>query len=189
MTITSQSQMSLNAFLSRPSTSAARRRTATPDEIVEPAAQPASTSQMPSKTDYQRTFAPFFVKPHVTVAPWNRWSRDEGDMEGSRKMIDECLKAQNNPDRPTRTTVSIISVLDHFPPSKRLARGITLRYAVREIMTKLTESTKASGTAQNPVKIPSPSRHHQRHYGPMETELLKSIPMKYLEFYEDVRPP
>ncbi|KAH0562031.1 hypothetical protein GP486_003267 [Trichoglossum hirsutum] len=185
-----KSQMSLNAFISRSSTSAsaARWKAATPDEGVESVAQPALTYQMPSNTDYQRTFAPFFVKPHVTMAPWNRWNRDEKDIHGFRETIDRCLEIQNNPDLPTRAMVSSIPELCHISPSKRSTRGTRLRYSVKEIIVKLTESTEALGTAGNPVKTASSSRH-RRHYGPMETKFLKSIPMKYLGFHEDVRPP
>ncbi|KAH0542270.1 hypothetical protein FGG08_003297 [Glutinoglossum americanum] len=187
-----RSQMSLNAFLSRPPTSIssiANQRTATPGEDVEPTARSATTTQASSKTDYQRTFAPFFVKSHVTMAPQNRWNKDWKSMEESRKMIDECLKTQGNLDRPAGTTILSIPELCHIPPSKRSARGITLRYSVKEIMSKLTGSTQTPETAQNIAKISGSSRHKKKHYGPLETELLKSIPMKYLEFYQDVRPP
>jgi chromatin assembly factor 1 subunit A len=186
-----QSQMSLNAFLSRPSASvsATRRRTVTPDGDMEPAMKSVPISQASSKTDYERTFAPFHIKPHVTMAPRNRWRKGGRAIEESLKMIDECLKIQNNPNRPARATAPTISELRCILPSKRPVQGTTLRYTVKEIMAKLIESTRTLGTGQNQVKISSSSRHTKRHYGPLETELFKSVPMKCLKFYDDARPP
>ncbi|KAI9771547.1 MAG: hypothetical protein M1839_002790 [Geoglossum umbratile] len=187
-----RSQLSLSSFLSRPSTSVtstARRRTATPDKAVECEAQSNPASQSPPKTDYQRAFAPFFVKAHVTLAPRNRWCTGEEGMEEFRRTIDEFLENRSDSERPARTATLNISKLCHIPPSARLTRGIIPRHTMKEIMVKLNESVKDLGTAQNPVKIPSSSRHKKKYFGPMEAELLKSIPMKYLEFHEDVRPP
>ncbi|KAI9765490.1 MAG: hypothetical protein M1840_007316 [Geoglossum simile] len=187
-----KSQMSLNVFLSRPSVpvpSATRRRIAAPDEPVELEAQSTSTSQPSPKTNYQRAFTPFFVKPHVTLAPQNRWCTGEDSVKEFRRRMDEFLENQSNSERPTKTTTLNISEMCHTPPSIRSVQGIAPRYTVKEIIAILNASVRDLGTAQNSVKNSGSARQKKRHFGPIEAELLKSIPMKYLEFHEDVRPP
>jgi chromatin assembly factor 1 subunit A len=110
-------------------------------------------------------------------------------MEEFRRKIDDFFEKQNDSERPAKTTILNISEMCHIPPSMRSVRGIVPRYTVKEIMAILNEPVSDLVTAQNPVKILGSTRQKKRCFGPIETELLKSIPMKYLEFHEDVRPP
>lgn len=126
---------------------------------------------------YEKLFPSFFVKDGVTLAPTNRWERDEQATESSLKMIDAHLggKKHMNLEREFNA-----AALFHLPSDDHTPRGI--RYLpVREIMARFR-----AGNPSRPIDLTTESQNTQiKRTG----DLLRKIPLKFLKFQEDVRPP
>lgn len=189
----SQSQLRLNAFFVQPSmpnatpSTSPSRDAASPQssrrssiaEIKEmecPRELSRSVSATPQKArlpDYERHFPPFFLQSHTVVAPQNRFSRDGKGLEYAQKKIDESLGQGGG-------TVGPFNAYDLLHLSPNSSQRFPQVHAVKDIITKI------HGSAQDPIDL-TDSQFRRAIQKPMD--LLKIIPMKYLKFVEDYRPP
>lgn len=176
-------QKKLNAFFRTPtstidgvrgrsSMSPVPSRTAT--GVVGPS--PAVSTTKEEASTYDRLFPAFFVQNNVTMAPINRFQRDQEAGESIEKAIDSYIVESRSPGHQRSfDAVSMfhLSGRDNVPRGKRFI-------PVREIMAEL------SGNSSRPIDLTTDSQNSQiRRTG----DLLKKIPMKFLKFQEDVRPP
>jgi len=179
-----RNQKKLNSFFNIPAT--ARRNSVDGRSSTSPApssglgtsgASPAAaTPGRPERSAYDKLFPSFFVKENVTMAPINRFERDEEGSEALQRMIDTYIIEDRSPGRQRDFNASM---LFHLSGHGNVARG--KRYmAVREIMTEF------SSTASRPIDLTTDSQNTQIR---RTNDLLKKIPMKFLKFQEDVRPP
>lgn len=141
----------------------------------------SATPSKPKKTDYHGTFLPFVAPTSTAVAPHNRFSRDEIGLAFIRGKIDESLAIKQEPCAgPEEQGVGLyIAKLLHIPAYYR-SRLPTQVPAVKDIMAAI------DGTTSNPIDL-TDSQHQRAARKPLD--LLKTIPVKYLKFIEDVRPP
>lgn len=111
------------------------------------------------------------------VAPYNRFLRNEQGLLLAKEKIDEALTRHHQVPRPD-TALDKSSLL-HAPPRKT---GVHFRAAisVKEIIERM------HGSSQHPIDLTHPRPDKS---APTPTEMLKSVPIKYLKFAEDVRPP
>ena len=188
-----QSQLRLNAFFVQPSmpngipnaspardtASSLNSRRSSIAEIKEmeaPRERSRSVSVTPQKarlSDYERQFPPFFVQSHTVLAPHSRFSRDKRGLEYAQKKIDEGLGQAGRTVRPFNAH----DLLHLSPGSNQRFPRIP---AVKDVIAKI------QGSARRPLDLTkSPSRRSSQN----PTDLLKIIPMKYLKFFEDYRPP
>ncbi|CAZ86289.1 unnamed protein product [Tuber melanosporum] len=134
------------------------------------------------RTDYERSFQPFFVKPNVTVAPVP-FERDHSYKLVIKVALDNALSPPlsqdplsiRDPESPSgqsppveigeRLTVGRIEELMHIPHHKRGRRGKPPNYSTKDILARIN--------APDGVYL----------------NLLNSLPHKFLRFAEDVRPP
>lgn len=143
--------------------------------VASPAPAAATTPSKPEQTPYEKLFPEFFVKHEVTLAPFSRFERDEEAVESIEKRIDAYILGNRSPgrQRPFEPT-ALFHMSDLVPRGKRLR-------PVREIMTEFY-----SGNASKPIDLTTDSQNSQiKRTG----DLLRKIPMKLLQFQEDVRPP
>jgi chromatin assembly factor 1 subunit A len=143
--------------------------------VASPAPAAATTPSKPEQTPYEKLFPEFFVKHEVTLAPFSRFERDEEALEAIQKSIDGYILGNRSPgrQRPFEPT-ALFHLSDLVPRGKRLR-------PVREIMTEFY-----SGNASKPIDLTTDSQNSQiKRTG----DLLRKIPMKLLQFQEDVRPP
>jgi chromatin assembly factor 1 subunit A len=143
--------------------------------VASPAPTAATTPSKPEQTPYEKLFPEFFVKHEVTLAPFSRFERDEEALETIQKSIDGYILGNRSPgrQRPFEPT-ALFHLSDLVPRGKRLR-------PVREIMTEFY-----SGNASKPIDLTTDSQNSQiKRTG----DLLRKIPMKLLQFQEDVRPP
>jgi chromatin assembly factor 1 subunit A len=142
------------------------------------AASPAASASTPSKpeqTPYEKQFPDFFVQQHVTLAPFSRFERDEEAVETIQKVIDGHILGKRSLGRQHSFDPQAL-----FHLSNVLPRGKRLM-PVREIMTEFY-----SGNVSRPIDLTTDSQNSQiKRTG----DLLRKIPMKLLQFQEDVRPP
>ena len=133
------------------------------------------TPQKPQLTDYERAFPPFFVQSHTSLAPFNRFSRDDEGLACVQSKIDESLHPNTEDDE--RSPGFKMQRWVQIAPYKRRRRcqpGPT----VKDIIARM------QGTSHNPMDLTVTEYGLRR-----PEELLKSVTMKSLKFAEDVRPP
>ena len=194
-----QSQLRLNAFFVQPSSNRApsgspvrdgpsplssRRSSISEINAMEAEAQhrSRSISSTPRKQrlpDYERSFPPFFVQSHTTLAPSHRFCRDEQGLCHAQEQIDEALHpSQKGSDIPTDLAFDPYDLL-HISPHRRY-RCLLSVVSVKDIVAEI------DGASHNPIDL-TESQFQRATKKPLD--LLKSIPVKILKFAEDVRPP
>lgn len=138
-----------------------------------------SASPKPSKMqqlEYERLFPPFFVQAHTTLAPETRFSRDGDGLKYARNKIDEELQASED----TRLSIGAFNPFEllHISTHQQSSRS-RQRNTVKDLLARI------HGTSENPIDLTgSRSKAVDK-----PTALLAAIPVKYLSFSEDVRPP
>lgn len=145
-------------------------------EVEDPGERSRSVSVTPQTaqlSDYERQFPPFFLQSHTMLAPYSRFSRDEKCLKYTQKKIDEGL----DQEKETVRHFNPYDLLHLFPRSSQPFSRIP---AVKDIIAKI------HGSVQNPIDL-TESQHRGVMRKPMD--LLKTVPMKYLRFVEDYRPP
>ncbi|KAB5575488.1 putative chromatin assembly factor 1 subunit A [Coniochaeta sp. 2T2.1] len=140
-------------------------------------ASPAGTPQKAETKEvsvYEQMFKPFFVKEQVTLAP--RFQMDEETKDLKTRIFDEYVSGKRGAD---------IEVTP-FNPEKALdlpfiiPRG-GLYPSVRDIMAEWNDNS-----ARKPVDLTTESQNTQIRN---TRRALQDVPMKFLGFKEDVRPP
>ncbi|KAF2084645.1 hypothetical protein K490DRAFT_59445 [Saccharata proteae CBS 121410] len=194
-----RSQMKLNAFFAKPSAPKATAKDTPPalesdnqrkSTSLEPPGSPSRTeSNSPQKSaavqkkavsDYERTFLPFELRPHTICAPYNWFLADssEAELENKRRLLNRLLSDAASSDRQFAATAieqRNYSQIFPIPAALRGPRGIrvpTVKQAVEQL----------HGSSTEPIDLTSDTPEDK-------LGLLASIPMKYLHFGEDVRPP
>lgn len=195
-----QSQLRLNAFFVQPSLSnrapsgspvrdgpsplSSRRSSISEINFMEAESRhrSCSISSTPRKQqlpDYERSFPPFFVQSHTTLAPTHRFCRDQEGLCFVHEKIDEALlQSQKARDIPTKVAFDPHSLL-HISPNKSYRCPPSLM-AVKDIVAEI------DGVSHNPIDL-TESQLQRATKKPLD--LLRSIPVKILKFAEDVRPP
>ena len=145
-------------------------------EMELPQERSQSVSVTPQKAqlpDYERKFPPFFLQSHTVLAPHSRFSRDEKGLEYTQKKIDEGLGQR-------RESVGPFNAYDLLHLSSHSSHKFPRVHAVKDIIAKM------HGSARSPIDL---TESQPREAMQKSTDLLKTVPMKYLNFYEDYRPP
>ncbi|KAI9664244.1 MAG: chromatin assembly factor-I (CAF-I) p90 subunit [Alyxoria varia] len=147
-----------------------REETETKDET------PESNQSTPTKkrtADYKKTFLPFALPKNAVLAPTNRFTWDAEATEYSRKKADSWFAqgATEKDDQADDRNLALHKSLD-LSPLELAPRGFS-HITTKELLER------ASGTRNNPVDVTGSDQLH----------MLREIPMKYIHFHEDVRPP
>ncbi|KAM5486993.1 hypothetical protein MaudMau93_004876 [Microsporum audouinii] len=174
-----RSQMKLNAFFTKPKASPSSSNGA---ELSGARSAANSTSESMNKesnpaSDFELEFPPFFIQSHVKLAPSHRFERDPSSLGHACEKLDRLCKTNFG-------LADTISPQQYNPTelfkmiSYKRHQGNPTTPSVKDILLKLQEPqhnsidlTDANGTATRVEK------------------LLRRIPMKVLNFREDVRPP
>ncbi|EMD67341.1 hypothetical protein GGP41_007249 [Bipolaris sorokiniana] len=183
-----RSQMKLNAFFVKPKagTSPGQAAVASSQHPTTSVSLPdrsgASTKPIPpspqktivkgAKSDYERYFLPFNVPAHTILAPTNALLNSPERLEAARNRL-ENIVAQKDSYSELIARETLVSL---FP--KRNVRGHRTA-TIAEIVDCVNNSS------DYPIDITSTNSTASRH----PLEMLKEIPMKYIHFCTDVRPP
>ena len=194
-----QSQLRLNAFFVQPSSSnrapsgspardglsplSSRRSSISDINAMEAEARHrsrsiSSTPQKPRLPDYERSFPPFFVQSHTTLAPTHRFCRNEG-LCYAQERIDEALLQSQKASDISKEVAFHPSDLLHISPHANYRSPLSVM-SVKDIVAEI------DGVSHNPVDL-TESQFQRATKKPLD--LLKSVPVKILKFAEDVRPP
>lgn len=121
-----------------------------------------------AQSDYDRVFLPFSLPPSAVLAPSNALLANPEDFTAAQSRLDDIL-THREVDMDMETCDTIRS---YFPTCRRGLETTTI--------TEIVDRVNAS--ADNPIDLTEVQKEEP-------LDLLKKIPMKYLHFGEDVRPP
>ncbi|KAI0835367.1 hypothetical protein F5Y06DRAFT_276755 [Hypoxylon sp. FL0890] len=127
---------------------------------------------------YEQTFKPFFVKDDMTMAP-QPFEMDEETKEAKSKILDQYIRGERGPFNPKP-----FNPAETFNIAFPQRRGI-IPPNVKKIMENIYGDPLQNKFDMQPSRTESQTEklvvNAQRQ--------LDTIPMKYLSFFEDVRPP
>ncbi|KAJ4988600.1 chromatin assembly factor 1 subunit A [Stagonosporopsis vannaccii] len=185
-----QSQMKLNAFFVKPKITAASAESSVVDSIPDSTSQPkflpldnsgAVTNAIPlspqksiqknAQSDYERCFLPFSLPSHAILAPANAFMENTEKLNAARARLDQLCRQDKAGLAPLTINTLKVSLPDCGLRGLRTA-------TIKEIVKRV------HGSPDRPIDLPRESGADQE-----PLEMLKAIPMKYLHFGEDVRPP
>ncbi|KAI0866053.1 chromatin assembly factor 1 subunit A-domain-containing protein [Xylaria cubensis] len=146
-------------------------------DIASPS-KPIGEAAEPKKSAYELNFQPFFVKSGVTMAA-PRFEMDEETKEVKSAILDEYIRGERDEFDPKQPFNAAETFNIAFPQQ----RGI-IPPSVKKIM-----ETIHGDDYQNAFGITNTRNESQTEklYKNAQ-DLLNNVPMKYLRFYEDVRP-
>ncbi|KAL6706335.1 chromatin assembly factor-I (CAF-I) p90 subunit [Coniothyrium glycines] len=184
-----RSQMRLNAFFAKPKDTAGSggqavvelSQTASKLPVSISGTSAASTNSMPAspqklivknaQSDYERYFLPFNLPAHSILAPKHTFLDEPDKLAAAQKRLDDLIAHHVSVVELTRE-----SLKDAFPARQRL----------RLNTPTMADVVKChNGSDQNPVDLTIEANVGSQ----QSSDMLKEIPMKYLHFAEDVRPP
>jgi chromatin assembly factor 1 subunit A len=183
--------MKLNAFFVKPKVTASTAESSvvdsnpdstTPSTSLLPDAPGAVTNSVPpspqkslqkhAQSDYDRCFLPFSLPSHAVMAPTNAFMQDTQKLHAARVRLDKLSEKDHAGLEPISLQTLKVSL-----PS-RARRGPKVA-SIAEVVRRI------HGSPDRPLDLTNDNvpDHHQ------PLDMLKGIPMKYLHFGEDVRPP
>ena len=187
-----KSQMKLNAFFVKPKATASSAEPSVVDSNPDSTALPilihkdpsakAVTNVLPfspqksiqknAHSDYERCFLPFSLPSHAILAPTNAFMADTEKLSVARARLDQLARD----DKAGLEPLTINTLKVSLP--KRGSRGLKTA-AITEVVKRV------HGSPDRPIDLTTDDNANQQ--APLD--MLKNIPMKYLHFGEDVRPP
>lgn len=169
-----RSQSKLNAFFGTPKV-VCKEASPAPSTATDPQVTPTKTKPS-DKSEYERTFPPFFVKEHVSLAPYNHFLKEHWGSENLEEELDSYLTGE----KTWQHTIPFDApALFNCPDLKLYVRGRKIA-SVREIMSG------APGQAGRPIDLTTDSQTSQSRN---TRKLLSGVPYKTIKFSQDVRPP
>ncbi|KAF2685143.1 hypothetical protein K458DRAFT_301270 [Lentithecium fluviatile CBS 122367] len=185
-----RSQMRLNAFFTKPKPAGDTPSKAMVDTVQNPCTgstslapdtpwtstdpsppSPQKAIQRNAQSDYERFFLPFSLPPHAVLAPSNAFMVDPDILAAAQKRMDLLAAQEDLPREP----ITLETVRSLFPKRRRGTKTATIAEIVDLV----------NGSADRPIDLTGDGSTKP----PQPLQLLKQVPMKYLHFPEDVRPP
>jgi chromatin assembly factor 1 subunit A len=133
---------------------------------------PQKTIVKNAQSDYERYFLPFNLPAHTILAPINTFLNNPERMEAARARLDQIIEQK---DRPGEATTR--ETLKSFFPARS--------YRGRKTATIAEVVELVNGSSDRPIDLAADQSAASRN----PLEMLKDIPMKYIHFCKDVRPP
>ncbi|KAI0977506.1 chromatin assembly factor 1 subunit A-domain-containing protein [Xylaria arbuscula] len=131
----------------------------------------------PTKTAYELNFKPFFVKAGVTMAP--SLQMDNETKEAKEAILDEYVRGDRGEYAPKRPFDAVETFDLAFPQQ----RGI-IPPSVKKIMERIHGDQYQNNFSLTSTRSESQT---EKLFNSAQDD-LENVPMKYIRFYEDVRP-
>ena len=150
---------------------------------MEKTSRSRSTSATPLKTqapNYEQSFPPFFLQSHTRLAPRNRFPRDEKGLRYATSKIDESLLLCDDSGVQPLLRSAVFDARELFHLAARRRRIYVRMYSVKDVIRTF------NGSATTPIDL-TLLNHRTSFRSP--GDMLKNIPIKYIRFAEDIRPP
>ena len=141
--------------------------------VANPATSPPKKLE---KIAYDNIFSDFYLFQDVTMAPTNRFERDDQASLVLHSTIDSYILGDRSPHRQRGfDAIELFQLSGHA----NISRGKRCM-PIREIMAEM------SGKSARPIDLTTDSQNTQIKRA---NNLLRTVPLKFLKFQEDVRPP
>jgi chromatin assembly factor 1 subunit A len=127
-----------------------------------------------AQSDYERYFLPFNLPAHTILAPKNAFMEDSSKMQAARTRLDDLIARKDS--ETTHQVPSPSTLRSMFPSSG--PRGL-ITSSVADVIQSVNSA------ADQPIDLTDGNISNIA----QPQDLLKQIPMKYIHFGEDVRPP
>jgi chromatin assembly factor 1 subunit A len=162
------------------------RRSASPSKGSPNATQPQKPSQLavqhtPSKpvvSDYRKHFLPFDLQSHTVLAPLRHADRSLDDNDKALASFDTELHDPTLQEKYDLGLVPSYAGLKDMLPAEQRGYENGNFLSARQIVEQIHGSS-----SQQPIDL----THDKSSQNPVD--LLQSLPLRYLHFAEDVRPP
>ncbi|CAO2647363.1 Nn.00g082850.m01.CDS01 [Neocucurbitaria sp. VM-36] len=125
-----------------------------------------------AQSDYERYFLPFNLAPHVILAPKNAFFEDPVKLETAQRRLDDLIAQEDVHMEP----ITLKNFKSSFP-------ALTSRGRPTASIIEVIECV--NGSTDHPIDLTNDKDIASQ----QPLDLLKDIPMKYIHFGEDVRPP
>ncbi|KAF2626579.1 hypothetical protein BU25DRAFT_422342 [Macroventuria anomochaeta] len=133
---------------------------------------PQRSIQKNGQSDYDRCFLPFSLPSHAILAPANAFMEDTEKLNAARARLDQLSKD----DHAGLEHLTLHTLKVSLPARAR--RGLKTA-TITEVVKRV------HGSSDRPSDLTNDDEANQQ----QPLDMLKAIPMKYLHFGEDVRPP
>ncbi|KAF2841277.1 hypothetical protein M501DRAFT_929079 [Patellaria atrata CBS 101060] len=195
-----KSQLKLNAFFAKPKPQSSTPTSPTKASTVEDethrrksvSLEPTGTSGVnqsrassPVRKEvslYHRKFLPYSAPSHTTVAKYNAYISEDMDLSAVQQRLDEIINNQGDNSTPSFSSNDkqiVFSSLSSMLGLERASRG-TYFPSVKDLIALV------QGSSEQPIDL---THDVSRGNASQPLDFLQCIPMKYLHFGEDVRPP
>jgi chromatin assembly factor 1 subunit A len=125
-----------------------------------------------AQSDYDRYFLPFNLPAHTILAPKNSFMQDPDKMQAARTRLDRLIAQEEVATGP----ISLQHLKSALPSSGR--RGIKTSSVIQVVEC-------VNGSPDQPIDLTDDTTASRTR----PLDMLEQIPMKYIHFGEDVRPP
>lgn len=129
---------------------------------------PQKSIQKTARCDYESYFLPFQIPSRAVLAPHNRHMEDPAKLVAATSRLDALISQEDVAMEP----IPIESLRSKLPSTSRGGPSVPLTDIVARI----------NGSSDHPIDLTQEADRDP-------LGLLKQIPMKYIHFGEDVRPP
>ncbi|KAF1928238.1 uncharacterized protein M421DRAFT_420773 [Didymella exigua CBS 183.55] len=187
-----RSQMKLNVFFMKPKVTASSAKPSVVDSNPDSTAptplslsldtpgvvvntmppSPQKSIHKSAHSDYERCFLPFSLPSTATLAPANAFMQDIEKLNAARARLDRLCKD----DKAGLSPLTVHTLKVSLPArSLRGVKTVTIKEVVKRV----------HGSPDRPIGLTNDDETSRQ----QPLDMLKTIPMKYLHFSEDVRPP
>ncbi|KAH6638758.1 chromatin assembly factor 1 subunit A-domain-containing protein [Boeremia exigua] len=187
-----RSQMRLNAFFMKPKATGSSAGPSVVDSIPDSTApsitlplhnssgavanvippSPQKSIQKNAHSDYERCFLPFALSSHAILAPTNAFMENPEKLRNARERLDQLSRDSKARLEPFTIKTFKTSLSNHG------GRGLKVA-SIAEVVKQV------HGAPDRPIDLSKDAEADQQ----QPLRMLKTIPMKYIHFGEDVRPP
>jgi chromatin assembly factor 1 subunit A len=133
---------------------------------------PQKTIVQNARSDYEGYFLPFNLPAHTILAPTNTFLDSAEQMEAARARLDKIIEQKDQPSE----AITPDTLKSYFPARSYGGRKTT---TIAEIVDCV------NGSSDHPIDLTADKSAASRN----PLDMLKDIPMKYIHFGEDYRPP
>jgi chromatin assembly factor 1 subunit A len=148
--------------------------------------QPAKPSQLaihqtPSKaavSDYKKHFLPFDLQSHTILAPLRYAHRSSDETDNAQAVFDADLHDPTLQEKYDLGLMPSYANIENIFPSEQRASGNMDFPTARQLVEQIHGSS-----SQQPIDLTQDASFQN------PVDLLQSLPLRYLHFAEDVRPP
>jgi len=165
----------------RRSTSPAKGGKGTPKATQSAKVLQIPSQQTPSKpavSDYRKHFLPFDLQSHTILAPLPYAHRASEEQDKAQAVFDADI---NDPTLQEKYDLGLVpsyaTIENIFPPGQRAYESVDL-LSTRQIVEQIHGSS-----SQQPIDLTREASMQN------PVDILQTIPLRYLHFAEDVRPP